>query len=99
MPLVTDDLDLGFLRHPLEVQVRSRMLSFLTCLQGLQLCSVERQTVEIALGLGLKDFEDAIQLSCAMLSQLDGIVTRNQKDFIGSNLPIYTPSELLQQLS
>jgi predicted nucleic acid-binding protein len=65
---------------------------------GLQFCVVDRQTVGMALSLGLKDFEDSIQLACATLNQLDGIVTRDRKDFIGSNLPIYSPTELLNQL-
>jgi predicted nucleic acid-binding protein len=65
---------------------------------GLQFCAVDRQTVETALSLGLKDFEDSIQLACATLNQLDGIVTRDHKDFISSNLPIYSPTELLNQL-
>jgi predicted nucleic acid-binding protein len=65
---------------------------------GIQFCAVDRQTVETALSLGLKDFEDSIQLACATLSKLDGIVTRDRKDFAGSNLPIYSPTELLNQL-
>jgi predicted nucleic acid-binding protein len=65
---------------------------------GLRFCVVDRQTVETALKLGLKDFEDSIQLACATLSQLDGIVTRDRKDFVGSDLPIYSPTELLTQL-
>jgi predicted nucleic acid-binding protein len=65
---------------------------------GLQFCAVDRQTVETALSLGLKDFEDSVQLACATLNQLDAIVTRDRKDFIGSNLPIYSPAELLNQL-
>jgi hypothetical protein len=52
----------------------------------------------MALSLDLKDFEDSIQLTCATLNQLDGIVTRDRKDFIGSNLPIDSPTELLNQL-
>jgi predicted nucleic acid-binding protein len=65
---------------------------------GLQFCAVDCQTVKTALSLGLKDFEDSIQLACATLNQLDGIVTRDHKDFIGRNLPIYSPTELLNQL-
>jgi predicted nucleic acid-binding protein len=67
-------------------------------LTGIQFCAVDRQTVETALSLSLKDFEDSIQLACATLSKLDGIVTRDRKDFVGSNLPIYSPTELLNQL-
>ena len=65
---------------------------------GLRFCAVDRQTIETALSLCLKDFEDGIQLACATLNQLDGIVTRDGKDFIDSNLPIYLPIELLDQL-
>lgn len=67
-------------------------------LTGLQLCAVDRQTVETALRLGLKDFEDGIQLACASLAQLDAIVTRDSQDFSGSTLPIYSPTDLLNQL-
>lgn len=65
---------------------------------GLQFCAVDRQTVETALRLNLKDFEDSVQLACATLAQLDGIVTRDRKDFAGSPLPTYSPTELLNQL-
>jgi hypothetical protein len=56
------------------------------------------QTAETALSFGSKDFEDRIQLACATLNQLDGIVTHDHKDFIGSDLPIYSSTELLNQL-
>ena len=65
---------------------------------GLQFCAVDRQTIETGLSLGLKDFEDSIQLACATLDQLDAIVTRDPKDFRNSNLPIYSSTELLKQL-
>ena len=54
--------------------------------------------VETALSLGLIDFEDGIHLACASLAQFDAIVTRDPKDFSGSNLPICSPTELLNQL-
>ena len=65
---------------------------------GLQFCAVDRQTIETALSLDLKDFEDSIQLACATLDQLNAILTRDPKDFRSSNLPIYSPAELLTQL-
>jgi len=67
-------------------------------LVGLQFCAVDRQTIETALSLGLKDFEDSIQLACATLDQVDAIVTRDPNDFSSSNLPVYSPTELLNQL-
>ncbi len=65
---------------------------------GLQFCAVDHQTVTTALTLGLKDFEDSIQLACATIAQLDAIVIRDRKDFIGSSLPVYSPTEILNQI-
>ena len=67
-------------------------------LQHLKICAVDQKTIQAAIDLELKDFEDSIQLACANLSQLDGIVTRNGKDFVTSSLPIYSPTELLNTL-
>ncbi len=66
-------------------------------LTGLQFCTVDRQTVETALSVDLTDFEDGIQLACATLNQLDAIITRDCQGFIRSNLPIDSPTELLNQ--
>ena len=67
-------------------------------LMGLHLCTVDRQTIETAIDLDLTDFEDGVQLACAIFNQLDGIVTRDRNDFSPSTIPIYTPIELLNQL-
>jgi predicted nucleic acid-binding protein len=66
---------------------------------GLLFCPVDRQTIATALSLRLNDFEDSIQLACATLNRLDAIVTRDRKDFIGSDMPVYSPTELLNRLS
>ena len=41
------------------------------------------------------DFEDNLQIACAVEAKLDAIVTRNPKDFAGSPVPVLTPAELL----
>ena len=40
------------------------------------------------------DFEDNLQIACAVEATLDAIVTRNPKDFAGSPVPVLTPAEL-----
>lgn len=46
-----------------------------------------------------KDFEDSIQIYCATtVEKLDCIVTRNIKDFKGSELPVLAPDELCSKL-
>jgi len=42
----------------------------------------------------ISDFEDAVLHESANLSHIDGIVTRNTKDFKYASLNIYAPEEL-----
>ena len=60
---------------------------------------VDRGILESALNSEYADFEDAIQIFSAVAQGLDAIVTRNTKDFSGSTLPIYFPTDLLDQLT
>lgn len=42
-----------------------------------------------------KDFENAIQIYCAStIKSLDGIITRNIKDFVLSEIKVYAPEEV-----
>lgn len=42
-----------------------------------------------------KDFEDSIQIFCAStIENIDSIITRNVKDFKGSEIKVLTPDEL-----
>lgn len=44
------------------------------------------------------DFEDALQVVCASsVERLDGLVTRNVRDFKGAEVPVMTPAELCMQ--
>jgi predicted nucleic acid-binding protein len=46
-----------------------------------------------------KDFEDAIQIICAYsIENIDCIVTRNIKDFKNSEIPVYSPDELVKYI-
>ena len=46
-----------------------------------------------------KDFEDAVQYQSALYVKADYIITRDQKDFKRSKIPVRTPTEFLSQLS
>lgn len=63
------------------------------------ICPVDRGILESALNSDYADFEDAIQIFSAVAQGLDAIVTRNAKDFRGSTLPIYSPTDFLDQLA
>lgn len=51
-----------------------------------------------ALRSEMPDFEDAILVESAKRNKIDAIVTRNEKDFKGSGLKIYSPVEFLRVL-
>ena len=64
-----------------------------------QVVTVDRATITMALTANFRDFEDAIQYSCAVINQLDAIVTRNPQDFPVTTPRILTPNQLIQELS
>jgi predicted nucleic acid-binding protein len=46
-----------------------------------------------------KDFEDAVQIFCATsIEKMDCIVTRNIKDFKGSEIPVLAPDEFCAKI-
>lgn len=59
---------------------------------------VNRAILEDAMESNFKDYEDSVLHQSAKHSRLDAILTRNQKDFKSSTLPVYTPQELLNSL-
>lgn len=65
----------------------------------MQVCLVDRSILEAAFASNLRDFEDAVQLACAIAENLDAIITRNPQDFTGAALPILSATELLESLS
>jgi predicted nucleic acid-binding protein len=68
------------------------------CLSTFQICTVDKQTLETATKLEGSDFEDNLQIACALASGLDAIVTRNKADFKTAAIAVIEPAELLSQL-
>lgn len=56
---------------------------------------VENAELHQALALGLPDFEDAVQVACAVKVNANWIVTRNIKDFKKSPVPRELPGAVL----
>lgn len=52
-----------------------------------------------ALSSKTPDFEDAVMIETASRSRVDCIVTRNQKDYQQSSVPVFSPAEFLLQLN
>jgi predicted nucleic acid-binding protein len=53
----------------------------------LQVVTVDHALIQQALALDMTDFEDAVQSAAAIAARVDGIVTRNLRDFRGSPIP------------
>ncbi|MBW4494192.1 MAG: PIN domain-containing protein [Oscillatoria princeps RMCB-10] len=70
-----------------------------TLLAGMQVCTVNRAILEAAVSSNMSDFEDAVQLACAMADNLDAIVTRDTEGFTGTSLPVLSAGELMERLS
>lgn len=68
-------------------------------LEIVKMCSVTNNDVLTAFQKKARDFEDCLVATCANSIRCDCIVTRNKKDFEEFDIPLLTPSELLQRFS
>jgi predicted nucleic acid-binding protein len=67
-------------------------------LELMEICTVDRKVLEQAITLQFPDFEDAIQVACAMSQDLDAIVTRDIDGFKDSPVVVLSPEELRNRL-
>ena len=63
-------------------------------LSDLNICAVDLNVLEQALALNFEDFEDAVQYSCAVMHNLDAIVTRDLSGFVNAEIPVVLPENL-----
>ncbi|MCK4447024.1 MAG: PIN domain-containing protein [Candidatus Marinimicrobia bacterium] len=59
-----------------------------------ELTSLNKLIFESALTIKIIDYEDAVLHESALRSDVDGIVTRNTKDFKNASIKIFDPEEL-----
>ena len=65
-------------------------------LQIFKVFQVDKIALVSALESKFSDYEDSVLYESALREGLDGIVTRNSKDFRFSKIPVYDPEELLK---
>ena len=90
--------DIYYLTHRCthsDKEARNKLNSLLSIISMIDTSAVD---IFHALSSETPDFEDAVMIETASRSQVDCIVTRNQKDYIKSSVPVFNPSEFLQQL-
>jgi hypothetical protein len=64
-------------------------------LQFLKIAPVDQNTIEQALNLPYRDFEDAVQMIAALQVKADYLLTRNVRDYQPTLLEVIQPAELL----
>jgi predicted nucleic acid-binding protein len=67
-------------------------------LQFIKVAPVDQTTIEQALNLNYPDFEDAVQMMCAVQCKVNCLVTRNIKDYQPALLPVMQPVDYLATL-
>ncbi|MCP5098126.1 MAG: PIN domain-containing protein [Chloroflexi bacterium] len=70
-----------------------------SCLKAFEICPVTRSALLLARTFPGQDFEDNLQMACAAIASLDGIVTRNPKDFSHSSILVLSPEQVVQKIN
>ena len=61
------------------------------CLDAFEFCTVDQHLLEQAHQLSGSDFEDNVQIACAVRDGLEAIVTRDSEGFKTSSLSVWSP--------
>ncbi len=67
-------------------------------LQFIKIAPVDQSTIEQALNLDFRDFEDSVQMISAVQCKADCLITRNVKDYQPALLTVLQPVEFLATL-
>jgi predicted nucleic acid-binding protein len=67
-------------------------------LQFMKVAAVDQSTIEQALNLDYRDFEDAVQMISAVQCKADCLITRNIKDYQPPLLSVLQPVDFLATL-
>ena len=66
-------------------------------LMVVSVAAVSEWEIRNAMKTGWKDFEDAVQYSVAFLNEMDGLITRNPKDYEEADINIWSPEQVLRE--
>ncbi len=83
-------------RHTRSIEQARQAVS--ETLTAMEICPVNREVLEVALSSGLADYEDAIQVACAVAQGLDAILTRDNQGFLNSSILVLSVQECLHRL-
>jgi len=67
-------------------------------MQFIKIAPIDQNTIEQALNLDYRDFEDAVQMICAVQCKADFLITQNTSDYQPALLPVMLPVDFLSTL-
>lgn len=67
-------------------------------MQVVSVATVSEDEITMALNLPWGDFEDSVQYAVTLGGEMDGIVTRNPNDYKYSDLPVWLPEQVLNEV-
>lgn len=91
----TTDIFYMLRRYGTDAQSAKDILKMLT--DNVKVLDIINADVQNALNSEMTDYEDALLACCAKRQKADYIVTRNDKDFKKSEIPVLTPSDFLEK--
>ncbi|MFO0964108.1 MAG: PIN domain-containing protein [Gemmataceae bacterium] len=68
------------------------------CLSTLDIAPIDQATLLAAQARSGPDFEDDLQIACAVQARVDAIITRDPRGFAASPIPLQTPADLVASL-
>lgn len=83
-------------RHTRSIEQARQAVS--ETLTVMMICPVNRTILASAFLSGINDFEDAIQIACAVDRGLEAILTRDTQGFLSSTIPVLSIRQLLEEL-
>ncbi|MBO6178155.1 MAG: PIN domain-containing protein [Selenomonadaceae bacterium] len=84
-------------KHFTNAERRQMLLAFL---EILKVESIDEEKLRLALrNEPFTDFEDCLQVECAKSAQVDYIITRNEKDYALSDIPVLSPEQFVEKFS
>ncbi len=90
--------DIFYISHRQTRSIEQARQAVSDILTVMIICPVNQAILESAFRSGIADFEDAIQIACAVSQDLEAILSRDQQGFLSSPIPVLSIHELLQQL-
>ena len=68
------------------------------CLDAFHICSVDGRVLEMAYALSGVDFEDNVQIACAVIATADYIATRDQAGLANPQVPVKNADQIITLL-